>query len=248
VIATDPIDAEKPAAVSAEASPAVGGASAGHTDVPNAEAADARAIDVQADEARAEDAGPQDAKAEDSAPEDVTAAAKETAVAWWRRLHARTSRFLGSVTRTFPLRRAEVQFAVELHKHWPDSTDDALLVVREARSVIVSRNDVSLTESVALLYYIDRVVLSQLVQSEPNDHVPVGIGGDRPVRLSLLADRVMAYDQVGQIRFLGRGRNRAAVPGNPPSPGTPTTPLDQPSSGSSPAPSFERAVAGAGRE
>ena len=121
-------------------------------------------------------------------------------------LHGLVNRALARLTNTLPLRRAELQLAIEFHKHWPDATAPALLVLRETRAVAVSRKALSLTESVALLHFVDILLMSQILPDYPPQpgRTNQEVRRDRPVQLSLLADRAMAYDKPDGIRFLGQ--------------------------------------------
>jgi hypothetical protein len=94
-----------------------------------------------------------------------------------------------------------VQLAVEFHKHWPDVSAPALLVLRETRAVVVSRKAVSLVESLGLLYFVDAIMMSRLLPDAEGDQGQ-DPRRDRPVRLSVQTDRAMAYESGGAVRFL----------------------------------------------
>jgi hypothetical protein len=106
-------------------------------------------------------------------------------------------------TRTFPIRRADVQCAVELHKHWPDPKMEAMVFIREVRVIIVSRDHVTLDQSVAMINYVDAAVLQRLLPAyraeldgtlEQAPRTPKR-KRDRPIRVSLLADRIFAVGE-----------------------------------------------------
>src|SRR5262249_1375589 len=109
---------------------------------------------------------------------------------------------------------------VELHRHWPDPGARALLFVREVRAIVVSRKHMTLSENAALLHFVDSVVLQQLLpeyenerkaqqNSDANGHGKLEAQGtagqeplrDRPLRLSLLLDRIFAFDRGEKITF-----------------------------------------------
>ncbi len=131
-------------------------------------------------------------------------------------------RLVVSASQTFPIRRADIQCVVELHRHWPDPGARAMLFVREIRVIVVSRKHMSLSENAALLHFVDSVVLQHLLpdyqrerqaqartaqasgrkQSQPLARDGQESFRDRPLRLSLLSDRIFAFDQGEEITFV----------------------------------------------
>ncbi len=121
-----------------------------------------------------------------------------------------------SASRTFPIRRADVQCVIELHRHWPDPGARALLFVREVRVMVVSRKRMSLSENAVLLHFVDSVILQQMMPHYLAERKAKterrGVAGltakdaqesfrDRPLRLSLLSDRIFAFDVGEEINF-----------------------------------------------
>ncbi|MFL6075900.1 MAG: hypothetical protein ACJ73S_21120 [Mycobacteriales bacterium] len=137
-------------------------------------------------------------------------------------------RILIKLSRTLPARRADIQCAIELHRHWPDQKVPAMLFVREVRTIVVSREHVTLNQSAALIHFLDSVVLQQLLpeyrrQQESAWSTTLGQQSllarsadvamprrDRPTRLSLLADRIFVTGSDENVTFLRDSRVRPA--------------------------------------
>jgi hypothetical protein len=93
------------------------------------------------------------------------------------------------LSKTFPRSRINASVILEVHRHWPDPSNDPIITCTEVRLSLWSRNTLKASDYITAVHVIDSAILGRILRYEDDST------RDRPITLSLLADRASATQE-----------------------------------------------------